>query len=68
MMDEAVTDYDAYAYEAFDGLEDAEDEVLLGESTLAKLRAERGGSDDEDFDEDEAFDDEDEYDAGEEEE
>jgi len=68
MMDEAVTDYDAYDYGEFDGLEDAEDEVLLGESTLAKLRAERGGSDDEDFDEDEAFDDEDEQDAGEEEE
>jgi small subunit ribosomal protein S2 len=37
-MDEAITDIDGYAYEEFDGMEDAEDEILLGESTLAKLR------------------------------
>ncbi|MEJ2746471.1 MAG: 30S ribosomal protein S2 [Anaerolineae bacterium] len=37
-MEEAVTDIDSYTYESFDGMEDAEDEVLLGESTLAKLR------------------------------
>ena len=35
---EEITDLDSYAYEEFDGMEDAEDEVLLGESTLAKLR------------------------------
>ncbi len=37
-MDEAITDIDGYAHEEFDGMEDAEDEILLGESTLAKLR------------------------------
>ncbi len=37
-LDEAVTDVDGYTYDEFDGMEDAEDEVLLGESTLAKLR------------------------------
>jgi small subunit ribosomal protein S2 len=37
-IDDAVTDVDSYEYESFDGMEDAEDEVLLGESTLAKLR------------------------------
>lgn len=37
-MDEAVMDIDGYTHEDFDGMEDAEDEVLLGESTLAKLR------------------------------
>ena len=37
-MEDAVTDIDGYAHEDFDGMEDAEDEVLLGESTLAKLR------------------------------
>jgi len=37
-LDEEVTDVDAYEYEDFDGMEDAEDEVLLGESTLAKMR------------------------------
>ena len=37
-VEEEITDYDAYGRETFDGMEDAEDEVLLGESTLAKLR------------------------------
>jgi small subunit ribosomal protein S2 len=37
-LDEAITDIDGYAHEEFDGMEDAEDEILLGESTLAKLR------------------------------
>lgn len=59
MLEEAIEDYDVYRYEDFDGLEDAEDEVLLGESTLAKLRAERM-VDDEDFDEGEEYMDEDE--------
>lgn len=37
-MQEEVTDFDHYRYESFDGMEDAEDELLLGASTLAKLR------------------------------
>ncbi|MCP4425661.1 MAG: 30S ribosomal protein S2 [Chloroflexi bacterium] len=37
-MTEEITDLDSYAYDGFDGMEDADDEVLLGESTLAKLR------------------------------
>lgn len=37
-IEEEITDYEGYARESFDGMEDAEDEVLLGESTLAKLR------------------------------
>ncbi len=37
-MQEQVTDFDRYRYESFDGMEDAEDEMLLGASTLAKLR------------------------------
>lgn len=35
--DERV-DADDYEYESFDGMEDADDEVLLGASTLAKMR------------------------------
>lgn len=35
---EAITDFERYRYESFDGMEDAEDELLLGESTLRKLR------------------------------
>lgn len=37
-IQEEVTDFDRYRYETFDGMEDAEDELLLGASTLAKLR------------------------------
>ncbi len=37
-MQEEVTDFDRYRYESFDGMEDAEDELLLGASTLKKLR------------------------------
>ena len=37
-MQEEVTDFDRYRYESFDGMEDAEDEMLLGASTLKKLR------------------------------
>lgn len=37
-VEEEVTDFDRYRYESFDGMEDAEDEQLLGASTLAKLR------------------------------
>jgi small subunit ribosomal protein S2 len=64
-LDEAITDYDSYAYEAdYDGVEDIDDEVLLGASTLAKIR----GVEDEDVDTldaiDLSFDDDDEADAG----
>lgn len=48
-------DYDDRAYEpSFDGMEDVDDEVLLGESTLAKMRkaAEEFEDDEEDWDED----------------
>ena len=37
-LEDEVTDYDAYDYEEFDGLGNVDDEALLGESTLAKLR------------------------------
>jgi small subunit ribosomal protein S2 len=37
MIDEDIEDYDTYAYD-FEDLDDAEDERLLGEATLAKLR------------------------------
>jgi hypothetical protein len=37
-MDEEITDFEGYEYEEFDGMGNVEDEVLLGESTLAKLR------------------------------
>lgn len=39
-VDDEITNIGAYAGEEFDGMEDASDEVLLGESTLAKLRDE----------------------------
>jgi small subunit ribosomal protein S2 len=53
-MEEEITDFDAYEYEEFDGMGNVEDEMLLGESTLAKLRtqsAEEAGGDDDDFEE-----------------
>ncbi len=37
-MQEEVTDFDRYRYESFDGMEDAEDEMLLGASTLKLMR------------------------------
>jgi small subunit ribosomal protein S2 len=37
-VEEEVTDFDRYRYESFDGMEDEEDEKLLGASTLRKLR------------------------------
>ncbi len=37
-MQEEVTDFDRYRQESFDGMEDAEDEMLLGASTLRKMR------------------------------
>jgi small subunit ribosomal protein S2 len=48
-VDEEITDVDGYGG-SFDGMEDEEDEVLLGESTLAKMR--EAASDDDDTDED----------------
>ncbi len=58
MIDEEITDMDGYAFgDEFDGMEDVADEVLLGESTLAKLReAERALYSDEDDDEEESDD------------
>ncbi len=55
-------DYDERAYEkSFDGMEDVDDEVLLGESTLAKMRKAAEAFVDED---DDAWDDfEDEFDS-----
>jgi small subunit ribosomal protein S2 len=44
-VDEEISDFDSYQYQEFDGMGNVEDEVLLGESTLAKLR-EQAGSDD----------------------
>lgn len=38
VSDEEIVDPDSYEYEGFDGMGNVEDEVLLGESTLAKLR------------------------------
>ena len=35
---EEITDFDEYEYAEFDGMGNVEDEMLLGESTLAKLR------------------------------
>jgi len=50
-MDEEVTDVGAYST-SFDGMEDVDDEILLGESTLAKMReAAVDTEDDEDFEE-----------------
>ena len=39
-FDEEVSDVDTYVYEDYDDLQYADDEILLGESTLAKLRDE----------------------------
>jgi small subunit ribosomal protein S2 len=37
-MEEEITDFEGYEYAEFDGMDNVEDEMLLGESTLAKLR------------------------------
>lgn len=37
-LDEEITDFEAYAYDEFEEFQDAEDDVLLGEATLAKIR------------------------------
>lgn len=51
-MDEEVTDVDTYSA-SFDGMEDVDDEMLLGESTLAKMR--EAAVDDEDGEEADDF-------------
>ncbi len=51
VLDEAA-DYDDYTYEDFDGLGDEDDETLLGESTLAKLRGRRLVIEDDDEEDD----------------
>ena len=38
VTEEEIADFDEYEYAEFDGMGNVEDEVLLGESTLAKLR------------------------------
>ena len=67
-IEEEITDVDSYGAD-FDGMEDVDDEVLLGESTLAKMReaaADEDEIDDEDIEveeaDDEAEEDEDEED------
>lgn len=57
MVDE-VTDIDSYDYDDFDGMEDAEDEQLLGASTLAKLREVGEQEADDDFDDEYDYDEE----------
>jgi small subunit ribosomal protein S2 len=37
-MQDEISDFDSYDYKEFDGMGNVEDEMLLGESTLAKLR------------------------------
>lgn len=51
-MSDDGSSYDDYNYEEFDGLGDVDDETLLGESTLAKLRGKRVVIDDDDDAED----------------
>ena len=47
-FDEEVSDVDTYVYEDYDDLQYADDEILLGESTLAKLRDEADDVNDDD--------------------
>lgn len=54
-VDEEITDVDGYGAD-FDGMEDVDDEVLLGESTLAKLREAASDEDEDVDDEDEVVD------------
>ena len=53
-LDEEVSDVDSYAYEDYDDLQYADDEALLGESTLAKLRDSDDDTDDDDTDDDDS--------------
>lgn len=50
MMVEEIDDFDSYSYD-FEDLDDAEDERLLGEATLAKIREASSGSGEEATDE-----------------
>lgn len=65
-LEEEVKDIDAYEYEDFDGLGNVDEEMLLGQSTLAKLRQERAQLEEEDEDEEDDYEDEDDYDEDEE--
>jgi small subunit ribosomal protein S2 len=47
-----IHDIDGYGSDDFDGMEDVDDEMLLGASTLAKLRADDASDDDESDDDD----------------
>ncbi|MCA9942394.1 MAG: 30S ribosomal protein S2 [Anaerolineales bacterium] len=58
--DEEVTDIDSYGT-SFDGMEDVDDEMLLGESTLAKMREAAADDDDDEDLVDEADEDNDDY-------
>ena len=53
LSDEEITDFDGYEYAEFDGMGNVEDEVLLGASTLAKLRQQARDEDKDEFFEDE---------------
>ena len=57
--DEEITDVGSYGAN-FDGMEDEDDEVLLGESTLAKMREAAADADD---DEDDVAEESDDYDG-----
>jgi small subunit ribosomal protein S2 len=50
--DAEISDFDVYEYKEFDGMGNVEDEVLLGESTLAKLREQSKPTDTGDDDDD----------------
>lgn len=56
-FDEEVTDVDSYSA-GFDGMEDVDDEMLLGESTLAKMREAAADADEDAFDDEDEFEDE----------
>ncbi len=60
-VDEEITDVDSYGA-SFDGLEDADDEMLLGESTLAKMREAAAEEDDFEDDDEDSVDDDYEFD------
>lgn len=56
-FDEEVTDVDSYSA-GFDGMEDVDDEMLLGESTLAKMREAAADADEDALDDEDEFEDE----------
>jgi small subunit ribosomal protein S2 len=51
VIEEEISDFDSYEYEEFDGMGNVEDEMLLGESTLAKLREQTDAIDEESVEE-----------------